>query len=40
VYEKSWSDEEARKEAEEIWTPEALASGIAIICDDCFKEIM
>lgn len=40
VYEKGWSDEEAQKEAEEIWTPKALASGTAIICEDCFNEII
>lgn len=40
VYEKGWSDEEAQREAEELWTPEALQAGTAVICDDCFKEII
>ena len=40
VYEKGWSEEEALKEANDIWTPEALDAGTAVICDDCFKEIV
>lgn len=40
TYEKSWSDEEAQKEAEELWTQEELASGTSIVCDDCFNKIM
>lgn len=36
VFEKGWSDEEALKEKDELW------SGISIeecdlVCDDCFK---
>lgn len=43
VYKKGWSDEEAEKESEELWgvknASEKLDSGMAIICDDCFKKI-
>jgi hypothetical protein len=37
TFEKAWSDEDADAEAAALWTPEELAGGIAIICDDCFQ---
>ena len=42
VYQKGWSNVEAEKEAEDIFgkAPIDWVSGIAIICDDCFKLII
>lgn len=38
---KKWTDKEARKEAEELWTPAEMSEGKeAIVCDDCFNEMM
>ena len=39
VFEKGWSDEEAREEAKQ-WTKEEMASGESVICDDCYTEFM
>jgi hypothetical protein len=39
TYEKEWSDEEARDEAEAIWGAEELED-VVVICDDCFKRGM
>jgi len=37
VYEKGWTDEEAQKEADELWNKVALQAGQSVICDDCFQ---
>jgi rubredoxin len=39
VYEKGWTDEEAKKEAEEIFGkhPDDWNDGQVVICDDCFN---
>jgi hypothetical protein len=37
TFDKAWSDEEAEAEAAELWTPDELAAGISVICDDCFQ---
>lgn len=34
------SDEEARADAESLWTPETMADPQAVICDDCFREFI
>jgi hypothetical protein len=40
IYEFGRSDEEAKKEAGEIWGEEMVAHGdMAIICDDCFQKM-
>ena len=41
VYEKGWTDEESKSEAEEIFGkhPDDWKGGQAVICDDCFKEL-
>lgn len=41
IYEKGWSDEESKKEAEEIFGkhPDEWNDGQVVICDDCFKQI-
>ena len=36
IYEKGWSDKEARKEMQEIWG-EVPEQQRAVICDDCFN---
>ena len=38
IYEKGWSDEEALKEAKELWKPEEIEQGLEVVCDDCFKQ--
>jgi nitrate/TMAO reductase-like tetraheme cytochrome c subunit len=38
VYEKGWTDEEAREEEADIFGENDHDSGI--VCDDCFKKIM
>ncbi len=40
VFEKSWSDAEAVKEAVDNFGKEALMGNVAIICDDCYKKFM
>ena len=38
----NWSDEEAEKEAKELWEIKNASKGsedTAVICDDCFKMI-
>ena len=43
VFEKGWSDEEAYAETESnfgIPVTEDNKSGLAVICDDCYKEFM
>lgn len=40
IYGKAWSDEEANKEADAIWTKEERATPQAVICDDCFQKGM
>jgi hypothetical protein len=37
TFDKAWSDEEAEAEAAELWTPDELAVGISVTCDDCFQ---
>ena len=39
VFEKGWSDEEARKEAKQ-WSEEEMKEGEAVVCDDCYKGFM
>lgn len=41
TYEECWSDEEAEKEAEEIFgkKPKDWKCGRSIVCDDCFEKI-
>ena len=41
VYKKSWTDEEAKEEAKEIFGkhPDDWKDEQAVICDDCFKKI-
>lgn len=40
VYEKGWTDEEAKQEAEEIFGkhPDDWNSPQKVVCDDCFQE--
>jgi hypothetical protein len=41
VFDKAWTDEEARAEADALWTTaEMSAEGEAEICDDCFQKFM
>lgn len=40
TYNKGWSDEASRKEAEELWTPSEMEDGESVVCDDCFNELM
>ena len=37
VYEKGWEDEEAKKEAKEIWG-DIPTEEMCVICDDCFNK--
>ena len=38
---KGWSDEEAKAEADELWTAEEQSrEGMAVICEDCFQRFM
>jgi len=41
VYKKGWTDEEAKKEAEEIFgkNPDDWKTEQEVICDDCFNKI-
>mgnify|MGYP000971066134 FL=1 len=41
IYTKSWTDEEANKEAVELFgsPKEDWQSGYAVVCDDCFKKL-
>ena len=39
VYDKGVSDEEAKAEAEQLWTEEELED-TELVCDDCFNEII
>lgn len=38
IFEKGWSEEEAQKEADEIWG-EIPEDEKVIICDDCFNSV-
>lgn len=38
TFETGWSDEEAREEAEALF-PGASPEDMAVVCDECFKEI-
>ena len=40
IYKKGWSDEEANKEADALWTKEERALPQSVICDDCFQAEM
>ncbi len=40
VYNKGWSDEEAKKELKENFSPFEIAMGVQMVCDDCFQEFM
>ena len=42
VYEKGWTDEEADAEATKIFGkhPDQWKDEKAVICDDCFKEVV
>lgn len=39
TYDKLWSDDEANKEAEELWGVEnaSINDDMAVICDDCWN---
>lgn len=38
-FKKGWTDEEARAEANKLWTKEEFdIAGEVVVCDDCFKE--
>ena len=43
TFPKGWTDDEADKEAKEIWGVEAanskVGAGMVVVCDDCFQEI-
>lgn len=40
-YEKARPDDEAKREAQELWGPEiAAGEEMVVICDDCFKDAM
>ena len=39
VFLKGWSEEEARKEAEQ-WGDELEEQGEAVVCDPCYQEFM
>lgn len=41
IFEKGWSDEEAEKEAEELWGKKTSISDprMVIVCDNCFQKI-
>lgn len=39
VFEKGWSEEEAREEAKQ-WSDKEMAGGESEVCDDCYKEFM
>ena len=39
VYEKDWSDEEAKKEYDDLY-PTIPFSEAVIVCDECYKKIM
>lgn len=38
VFEKGWSDEEAEKEADDLF-PGLKVEDRAVVCDDCFKRM-
>ena len=37
VYEKGWTDEEAKKETEELHGRPASDPDMVVVCDDCFN---
>lgn len=39
-YEKGWSDEEAEKELKEMFGSHYTPEDCAIVCEDCYKELM
>ncbi len=39
TFEKGWSDEEALAEKDDLYS-DTLLTDCAIVCDDCFNEIM
>lgn len=41
TFAKTWSDEEAKAEATQLWAGEIEAgSPMVVVCDDCHKEIV
>lgn len=40
TYEKAWSDEEAKKEAKDLWSKDPERVDMAIVCDDCYKKFI
>lgn len=40
TFDKAWSDEESWAEAEATWTPDELATGTSLVCDDCWERGM
>lgn len=40
VFDKEWSDDEAQIEFEQNFPLGHLGDGIAVVCDDCYQEIM
>jgi hypothetical protein len=40
TYEKSWSDEEAKEEFSEVFKSEFNEENTAVVCDDCYKQMM
>jgi hypothetical protein len=41
TFDKAWTDEEARAEADHLWRDEqAKGMGMATICEDCFVAFM
>ena len=41
IFVKGWGDEEANKEAEELWGVKSASERMdfSVICDDCFQKI-
>jgi DNA-directed RNA polymerase subunit RPC12/RpoP len=40
IFEKEWTDEEARAEMKENKFDAILEKDMCIVCDDCYKKIM
>lgn len=40
TFEKGWTDEEAKVEANELWNAQEQASGMDTICENCFQRFM
>ena len=40
IFEKNWSDLDAKKEGKQIWGEDIPQEEMTEICDDCFEKIM